>query len=198
MLNDRLASVLRFVQIADGFKTIARQSWLTGETRQETDAEHCWHMALFALLLVDELDVEVDLAHVIALIIVHDLVEIYAGDAYAFDYVGEEQDAKERAAAERLFGVLLSDMGAKVMAWWREFEEGKTPEAQFARSLDRLQAFNQSILSGGRDWKEHAVSRSKTERRMKSARSFDPVITALADSLYETADREGFWPKRSR
>jgi putative hydrolases of HD superfamily len=193
-LSERHRAILEFLQVCDEFKTIERQGWLSEERRQETDAEHCWHMALFALLLADELEVHVDRAHALAMILVHDLVEIYAGDAYAFDYVGEAQHDKEQASAERLFGLLPPDLGEKVKGWWLEFEEGRTDEAKFARSLDRLQAFNQSILSRGRDWREHHVHRDKTHTRMRPARTFDPTITALVDHLYAVADEHGFWP----
>jgi putative hydrolase of HD superfamily len=195
MLTDRHRAILEFLQICDEFKTIERQGWLTGERRRENDAEHAWHMALFALLLADEIDEKVDRAHVLALILVHDLVEIYAGDSYAFDYAGESQHAKEVEAAERLFGKLPADLGAKVKGWWLEFEEAVTPEARFAKSLDRLQAFNQSILSSGRDWREHGTRREQTYARMETARTFDPVVTSMVDHLYEVADQQGFWPE---
>lgn len=192
-LSPRAASILEFLQICDQFKLIERQSWLTGGTRMETDAEHCWHMTLFALLLSEELETKVDIARTLALITVHDLVEIYTGDAYAFDYSQLDQEAKESAAAERLFSGLPPDVRALVHGWWREFEDGNTPEAKFARSLDRLQAFNQSILSRGKDWRLHNVRRESTEKRMGPARTFDPAITALVDHLYSVADREGLW-----
>lgn len=131
-------------------------------------------MALFALLLADEIEVKVDRAHVLALILVHDLVEIYAGDSYAFDYADDSRHATEAAAAERLFGMLPADLGAKVKGWWLESEEALTPEARFAKSLDRLQAFSQSILSSGRDWREHGTRREQTYAHMEPARAFDP------------------------
>ena len=194
MLNDRHRAILEFLQVCDQFKTIERQGWLTGGRRHENDAEHSWHMALFALLLADEIEPKLDRARVLAMILVHDLVEIYAGDSYAFDYAGESQHARELIAAERLFGMLPTDVGAKVKGWWLEFEEAATPEAQFAKALDRLQAFNQSILSSGADWREHGTAREQTFERMNSARTFDPVVTEMVDHLYAVADREGFWP----
>src|SRR5579862_9720057 len=110
-LTDRNRAIFEFLQVCDAFKTIERQGWVTAGTRRENDAEHAWHMAVFALLLADELEVKVDRGHVLALILVHDLVEIYAGDSYAFDYAGESQHAKELAAADRLFGLLPADLG---------------------------------------------------------------------------------------
>src|SRR3546814_12351238 len=129
----RLEQIHDFLIFADRFKHIVRQNYLTDGSRRENDAEHTWHMALYALLLKDEIGFEVDIGRTLALILVHDLVEIHAGDTFAYDDAARmDQAAREQAAAARLFGMLPPDLRDRVDGWWREFEEGKTNEARFA------------------------------------------------------------------
>ena len=194
-LSPRLSQILEFLLFIDRFKAIERQSHLADQSRHETDAEHCWHMAVYALLLHGETGFDADLGHSLALILVHDLVEIHAGDTYAYDEAGRaDQAEREAAAAERLFAMLPDDLRDRVTGWWREFEEGRTAEARFARALDRLQAFGQSVLSDGRAWRENGVGRDKTVERMRPALDSDPAIRALVEALYDRADRARMWP----
>ena len=193
-LPDRLVRIRDFLLLCDRFKTIRRRSYLADGTRRETDAEHAWHMALYALLLRDELEQPVDLGQVLALVAVHDLVEILAGDTYAYDDTGrKDQAAREAAAAERLFGLLPEDLRDRLQGLWRTFETAQSPEARFARALDRLQALGQSIASGGRAWREHNVTRVQVETRMRTARDVDPVFDTLIDSLLAEAERRSMW-----
>ncbi|HET8726224.1 MAG TPA: HD domain-containing protein [Alphaproteobacteria bacterium] len=190
----RLEQIHDFLILTDRFKQVVRQNYLTDGSRRETDAEHTWHMALYALLLKDELGVEVDIGRTLALILVHDLVEIYAGDTFAYDDVGRaDQEEREREAAAKLFGMLPPDLRDRVDSWWREFEEGRTNEARFARALDRLQAFGQNVVSRGKSWHEHGVTRARTFGRMNEALESDPAIRALVERLYRRADTEGSW-----
>jgi len=194
-LTDRQQSILDFLLFVDRFKLIQRKGYVDGGTRQETDAEHAWHMALYAVVLHGEIGLECDLAHTLKLVLIHDLVEIHAGDAYAYDDKAQAgQTEREQAAAEQLYSMLPEDLGHDLKGMWQEFEAGKTPEAKFARALDRLQAFGQSIACGGKGWQDHGVRRSQTEQRMAPARTVDPVITALVDALYRQADEKGMWP----
>lgn len=196
-LPERLARIQDFLLVCDRLKSIERRSYLADGSRHETDAEHCWHLALYALLLKDELGFAVDLGRTLALIAVHDLVEIEAGDTYAYDEAGcAGQAAREAAAAAALFGRLPADLCARLQTWWREFEEGATPEARFARALDRLQAFGQSVASNGKAWRENGVDRARTLPRMREALAADPVIRALVEDLYARADRGRMWPER--
>lgn len=194
-LTDRHQQILDFLLFVDRFKTIQRKGHVDGGSRHETDAEHTWHMALYAVLLHGELSIECSLTHTLKLVLIHDLVEIHAGDAYAYDDTAQAgQAAREQDAAERLYGMLPNDLGRELMSLWQEFEAGETAEAKFARALDRLQAFGQSIATGGKGWHDNNVRRSQTEKRMAPARLVDPVITALVDALYQRADDEGMWP----
>jgi putative hydrolase of HD superfamily len=192
---DRLAAILDFLMLIDRFKGIERGGYLADGSRRETDSDHAWHLALYAILLHGEIGFDTDLGRVLCLVAVHDLVEIYAGDTYAYDDAAlADQAAREEAAAERLFGMLPEDLRGRVDGLWREFEAGATPEARFARALDRLQAFAQSVLAGGRAWREHGVSRARTRERMAEALRADPAIARMVEALYDRADAGGFWP----
>ena len=194
-LPDRLNHILDFLMLIDRFKQIERRAYLADGSRHETDSDHCWHLAMYAILLHGEIGFETDLGRVLCLVTVHDLVEIYAGDTYAYDDVGQaDQSEREEAAAVSLFGQLPDDLRERVDGWWREFEAGITPEARFARALDRLQAFAQSVLAGGSAWREHGVAREKTVERMQEALDIDPAIRTLVRALYDRADEAGFWP----
>lgn len=191
----RLAAILDFLVLIDRFKTIERKGYVGDATRRETDAEHTWHMAMFALLLHGELGFEADLGHVLRLVLVHDLVEIFAGDTYAYDDAAVAgQEERERLAAERLFGRLPPDLGGRLHGWWREFEEARTPEARFAKSVDRLQGFAQNYLSGGRAWRENGITRDRTRLRSDFPAAVDPALKALVDMIYVRADGARLWP----
>jgi putative hydrolase of HD superfamily len=194
-LPERLRQILDFLLFVDRFKTIQRQGHVDGGSRHETDAEHTWHMALYAVLLHGEIGLDCDLLQTLKMVPIHDLVEIHAGDAYAYDEAAQAGQAeREQAAATKIYSMLPNDLGSELLFLWQEFEAGETAEAKFARALDRLQAFGQSIATNGKGWHDHGVRRSQTERRMAPARSVDPVVTALIDALYRRADRDGMWP----
>lgn len=148
-------------------------------------------MSLFALLLQSETSLELDTRHVLELVLTHDLVEIYAGDTYAHDWAAREA-AKEREAeaATRLFAELPEDLGRELRGWWDEFEAGETPEAAYARAMDRLQAFAQNVFSGGRSWRERGTTESMTRRLNAAPMSLDPTLEAVFESLYNRA-RQG-------
>lgn len=195
-LDHRLAQILDFLLLADRFKTIERGAYVGQGERRETDAEHTWHMALYALLLHEEIGFYVDIGHVLKLIVVHDLVEILAGDTYAYDDAAlASQAEREARAAQELFGTLPDDLGRRLYDWWREFEAAETPEARFAKAIDRLQGFAQNCHSGGRAWRENGVSRDLTRRRTTLPKLTDPALAALIRELYARADRGGLWPE---
>lgn len=156
--NERLLKQMAFIREVDKEKTIFRQTWLTDGTRKENDAEHSWHLAMMAMLLSEYANEKVDVLHVMSMVLIHDLVEIDAGDTYAYDDVGNKTKAKrELAAADRLFNILPEDQAKKLRALWDEFEEAKTPEAKFANTLDKCQPILLNDASGGKSWDEHEV-----------------------------------------
>lgn len=192
---ERLARIHDFLIAVDRFKQIVRQNYLTDGSRRENDAEHTWHMALYALLLHGEIATRVDITRVLGMILVHDLVEIHAGDTFAYDDAAlAGQAAREQAAADLLFPMLPDDLARLVRGWWEEFEEGRTDEARFARTLDRLQAFTQNVVSRGKSWHEHGVGRERSLVRMREALDGDPAIAWLVERLYARADDEALWP----
>lgn len=190
----RLTSILHFLETIDMFKTIYRANYLSIQSRHENDAEHTWHMAMFALLLQKELSVAIDIEHTLKLIMTHDLVEIYAGDTPAFDEAGHhDKDEREERAAQALFAQLPEDLRAQVYDWWREFETCKTLEARYARAVDKLQSFAQNVFSQGRNWRENGVTAERSRVLNGAAREFDPALTQTFELLYQRALDEQIW-----
>jgi putative hydrolase of HD superfamily len=172
--SGRLAQHVAFLVEADKLKTILRRTPLTDNSRQENSAEHSWHLALAAMTLSEYAPEPIVLAHVMELVIVHDLVEIDAGDTFAYDQAGYETKAeRERLAADRLFGLLPMEQGTRFRALWEEFEAQATAESRFANALDRLQALLQNMQAGGGSWRAAGVTRPLVLRRMA------PIQTAL-------------------
>lgn len=163
---DRLQKQMEFIVEVDKVKKIMRQTYLSDASRKEDDAEHSWHLALMAVLLKEYSNEEVDLTKVIPMVLIHDLVEIDAGDTYA--YSGESAavtEARERKAAERVFGILPEDQGKVFRDLWEEFEAYETPEAKFAHVLDNCQPMLLNDASNGFSWTEHQVRKSQIYKR---------------------------------
>ncbi len=156
----RLQKQLDFLVELDRLKTVLRQSPLADGSRRENSAEHSWHLAMFALVLAEHAEPKVDALHVIRLLLIHDIVEIDAGDApiHAVSAHSDAQMQAETAGAQRLFGLLPADQATALRALWDEFEAAHTPEARFAKSLDRLQPVLLNLLNGGGTWTENAVT----------------------------------------
>ena len=168
MTIQRLDRQLQFVRELDRLKGVLRRTSLIDRSRRENSAEHSWHLATMALALGEYAPAGTDLAHVIELLLVHDVVEIDADDTFAFDVAGNADKAdRETAAADRLFGLLPDDVGRQFRARWDEFEAGVTREARFANALDRFQALLQNDAAGdGGTWFAHGVTRDAVLRRM--------------------------------
>ena len=167
MSNGRLARQIAFIVEADKLKTILRRTPLADASRLENSAEHSWHMALAAMTLAEYAPADIDQRRVLELITVHDLVEVYAGDTFAYDLEAHATKAqRERDAAERLFGLLPGDQAVYFRECWDEFEAGGTREARYANALDRFQALLLNMSSGGGSWKTHDVRREDVLRRM--------------------------------
>lgn len=165
-MKDRLQKQMDFIVEIDKVKKIMRQTYLADASRKENDAEHSWHLALMAVLLKEYSNEDVDLSKVIPMVLIHDLVEIDAGDTYAYSGEDpEETEARERKAALRIFGMLPEDQGQWLRSLWEEFEAYETSEAKFARTLDNCQPLLLNDASDGKSWKEHGVHKSQIYKR---------------------------------
>lgn len=166
MNQDRLKKQFEFCLELDKEKQIGRQTYLSDGKRKENDAEHAWHMAVMALLLGEYANEEIDLLKTISMILIHDVVEIDAGDTYAYDDQAKgSQEEREKKAADRIFGMLPEDQQKKFRALWDEFEAKETKEAKFARTLDNIQPLMLNHATEGKSWVEHQVPVSKVLKR---------------------------------
>lgn len=163
---ERLEKQLEFIREIDKEKQIFRQTYVSDGTRKENDAEHAWHMAVMTFLLKEYANEEMDVLKTIQMILLHDVVEIDAGDTYAYDDVAKTtQREREEQAAARLFGLLPEDQGKEMLALWEEFEAGETKEAKFARAMDNFQPMMLNDATDGKAWMEHEVAISKILKR---------------------------------
>lgn len=166
MINDKLKKQLDFIIEIDKVKEIIRMTYIASGSRHENDAEHSWHLAIMAFLLSEYVDDDIDITKVMKMVLVHDLVEIYAGDTFAFDEKGyEDKEERERTAAEKLFGILSEDQYKEFKGLWEEFEECQTKEAKYGAMLDRLQPLILNYAVGGGSWKEHGISAEQVYKR---------------------------------
>lgn len=162
----RLQKQMDFITEVDQIKTITRQTYLADASRKENDAEHSWHLALMACLLSEYANEEVDMLRVMQMVLIHDIVEIDAGDTYAYDEAGNKtKRQREVAAAERLFGILPDDQGLWMRGLWEEFEAAETKEARFALALDKIQPVLLTDQANGRSWREHEVRLEQIMKR---------------------------------
>lgn len=188
--EDRSAALLEFIALTDRLKHTLRAA-RTGD-RRENAGEHAWHVALIAVLLAEEVQPRPDMARVLSMIAIHDVIEIEAGDTFAFDDAGLlTQAAREEAAAQRIFGTLPDDPGQRLHALWREFEAQETPEARFAMGCDRLQGFSQQVECGAPAWLEIGLTRARSLVRMQPAIDLGPPFAPMIEALYERAMRQG-------
>ncbi|MCG6956824.1 MAG: HD domain-containing protein, partial [Gemmatimonadetes bacterium] len=171
MPGSRLDRQLRFIAEVDKLKSIERMTSLIGGARLENSAEHSWHLATMAPLLAEYAPEGLDIARVMTMLLVHDVVEIDAGDTFAYDEVGAaDQHDRESRAADRLFGLLPEDQAREVRGCWDEFEARETPEARFAVALDRFQGLLMNRGNGGGTWKIHDITRDQVLERMAPIR----------------------------
>lgn len=158
MEKSRLEKQFDFCREIDKEKFIKRQTYLSDGIHKENDAEHAWHMAVMAILLGEYANEGIDILKTVTMLLIHDLVEIDAGDTYAYDEEAKKtQGQREKAAADRIFGLLPEDQGKYMRGVWEEFEEGETPEAKFAHTMDNIQPTMLNAATGGKGWEEHGV-----------------------------------------
>jgi putative hydrolases of HD superfamily len=189
-----LDSQLRFLLEADRLKGVLRQSRITDGSRRENSAEHSWHLGLMSLVLGGYAPAGTDLSRVTAMVLVHDLVEIDAGDlfVYAGDQAQARQEEAERAAADRLFALLPASQAAGFRALWDEFEERRTPEAKFARALDRLQPMLANYQLGGGTWTQHGVTASQVLDKVALIEDGSAALGAFARELIADSVSRGY------
>lgn len=169
--KERLEKQLDFIREIDKEKMIKRQNYITDCETREDDAQHAWHMAIMTLLLKEYANEDIDVLKTVTMLLIHDLVEVYAGDTYAYDEEGKKTQAEREAkAADKLYGLLPEDQGEYLKNLWYEFEEQKTPEARFARTMDCFQPLILNDATDGRAWKEHDVKRSQVLKRNERVR----------------------------
>ena len=192
--DDRLSRQIAFVVEIDKLKHVLRQTWLTDQSRRENDAEHTWHFAVMAMLLPEYAhDEGLDLLRVLKMVLVHDLVEIDAGDTFAYDEVGAvDKLAREQTAADRLFSILPEDQAAEFRRLWDEFEARRTPEARYAAALDRLQPLLHNYYTQGRSWREHGVTADQVLARNAHMAEGAPVLWAYVEDMVRDAVEKGY------
>ena len=191
---ERLAEQVRFIVEIDKVKHVLRQTWLADGSRRENDAEHSWHMALMAILLLEYAEEPgLDPLRALGMILVHDLVEIDAGDTFAYDDEARaDQAERERRAADRVFGLLPPDQARALRALWDEFEARQTPEARYAAALDRLQPLLLHMPTGGKCWRSHGVTADQVVERCSPIGDGSSVLWAYAQRLIREAVERGY------
>ncbi len=191
MSEQRLQQQIAFLVEIDKLKQILRRTRLIGGERRENSAEHSWHIAVIALLLAEYSAAAIDVAHVIKMLLVHDIVEIDAGDTFAYDAAGYlDKDERERSAADRIFGLLPPDQEHELRGLWEEFEAQKTAEAQFANMADRLMPSLQNYHNGGGTWREAGISRAAIDQRLTPIGAA-PAVQAYVTALLDEAAAQG-------
>jgi putative hydrolase of HD superfamily len=194
MDHDRLEKQVQFIIEIDRLKNIARQTILMDRSRRENDAEHSWHIAVMALLLFEySKDKNIDICRVVKMILIHDLVEIDAGDTYCYDPEAvNDQTEREEKAADRIFNILPGDQAKELRALWNEFERGNTPESRFAAALDRLQPLLHNYNTEGFMWKKHNIKKTQVITRNRRIEEGAPVLWKYASALIDDAVNRGY------
>ena len=190
--SERLKRQMAFALEIDKEKNIFRQTHLSGRGRSENDAEHAWHMAIMAYLLREHANEPVDIAKVILMCLIHDIVEIDAGDTYAYDAEGlKTQKAREDAAKERIFSLLPEDQKQEMLALFDEFEASETPEARYAHAVDNLQPLMLNDCNDGFDWRAHGVSAEQVYRRQRKVKLGSERLFGLIDQIIQNNIKKG-------
>ncbi|WP_349409441.1 HD domain-containing protein [Pseudalkalibacillus sp. SCS-8] len=190
----RLQKQMAFLLEVDELKNVLRQTYVTNGSRQENDAEHSWHLAMMAIILEEYAnEKQINTLHVIKMLLIHDLVEIDAGDTFAYDEIGHADKAqREEEAAERIFSMLPEDQADMIYQLWREFEERKTPEARFAAALDRLHPMLLNHQAKGKTWKKHDIRREQVLKRNETIAEGSEDLWEYAQAIIEDAVESGY------
>lgn len=183
---------IAFIRELDKIKKITRQTYLCDGSRKENDAEHSWHLALMVFVLADYANEPVDVLKAVKLVLLHDVIEIDAGDTYAYDSEGNKtKKEREKKAADRIFGMLPEAQGREYRGLWDEFEAMETPEAKYANMLDKVQPLLLNDASGGKSWEEHGVKKSQVLARNARTHEGSEQLWEYARALIEKNVEEG-------
>ncbi|MGN0361306.1 MAG: HD domain-containing protein [Bilifractor sp.] len=194
--HERFQKQLDFILEIDKEKNILRQTHLTGHGRREDDADHAWHLAVMAWILKEYANQEIDLVKTILMVLIHDLVEIDAGDTYAYDTEGKKTEKeRETRAAARIFGLLPEDQGRGLRSLWEEFDAYQTPESRFAHVMDNFQPVLLNHSNGGSDWKEHGVRLEQVMgRNAKTGTGSEKIWSYMQEILQENVRKGSLKP----
>jgi hypothetical protein len=191
-MDDRMRKQIAFALLMDKQKNIFRQNHLADNSRRENDAEHAWHMAVMAYLFREYANEDIDISKVILMCLIHDVVEIEAGDTYAYDEEAKKsQREREEIAKKHIFGILPSDQGREFEALFDEFEAQETAEARFAKAMDNLQPVLLHEANGGEDWKEHGVTKEQIMRRQEKTRHGSEELFEVIKDIIDKHIAEG-------
>jgi putative hydrolase of HD superfamily len=197
---ERLAKQIEFIVEIDKIKHVFRKTLLINGSRYENDAEHSWHLAIMAILLSEYSNAkDLDVPRVLKMVLVHDIVEIDAGDTFCYDEKGAlDKREREEKAADRIFNILPADQAREIRDLWEEFEECRTPEAKFANSLDRLQPLLHNYKTCGRSWKKHGISKERVIERNKPIQKGSRQLWAYVEKMIEDSVDKGYLPEQER
>jgi putative hydrolase of HD superfamily len=199
MPNERLQRQVEFILEIDKLKTVLRQTYLMDGSRRENSAEHTWHLTVMALVLSEYANAPVNVLQVLKMLVVHDIVEIDAGDTYIYDERASlDKAAREEAAADRLFGLLPADQAAELRALWNEFEQRQTPEARFAAALDRLMPLLHNYHTQGKSWRAHGVTADRVVARVRHIEEGSQALWDFAQGVIEAAVAHGYLAPAAR
>ena len=195
-ISDKLLQQISFIKEIDKVKYIQRKTKLFNSDRNENDAEHSWHLALMAIVLAEHANGPIDILKVVKMVLIHDIVEIDAGDTFLYDTQKDHINTdEERLAAERIFGMLPKEQADELIAVWEEFEAGQTPEAKFAKSMDRLEPLLQNTSNNGGTWKEFDVSYDKVYQKKSVIKEGSATIWNYAENLINESVAKGILKK---
>ena len=191
--NERLDSQLLFTAEIDQLTQIARRTVLIDKSRRENDAEHSWHIAVMAMLFKEYVKEPVDVGRVVQMCVVHDLIEIYAGDTFAYDEKGNmDKEERERLAADKLFSLIPEEQGKMIRDLWEEFDAMETADSKYAACMDRLKPFYHNTLTDGHTWVEGNATRAAVEKRMAVIKDFMPEVYKWMDKNMDAAVEKGW------
>lgn len=186
-MMERFKKQLNFLIEIDQVKNILRMTSIADGSRRENDAEHSWSLAMMAVLFAEYVDDQIDLLKVIKMVLIHDLVEIHAGDTFCFDEAGmQDKEAREQASADKIFGLLEQDQGQELRQLWEEFESCETPEAEYAAMLDRLQPLIMNYINEGGTWAQHHISVEQVYKRNQITLEKGPQV--FKDFIHEVIE----------